>query len=148
MTTGEKIRSMRIEAQLTQRKVAELSGIAEPTIRKYESNRLNPKISTLKKLADALGCDIAFILPDDMADVYFAGVNRAHDEHRRLREQSAELGGDGEEDRNYTRMVYAYLTLNAEGQKKAAERIEELAEIPKYRNPAASHPPQSSKGGE
>ncbi len=138
---------MRIEAQLTQRRVAELSGIAEPTIRKYESNRLNPKISTLKKLASALGCDIAYILPDDMADVYFAGVNRAHDEHRQLREQDPEYVEE-EDDENYMRMVYAYLNLNEEGQKKAAERIEELAEIPKYRNPAAPHLPQSSKGGE
>ena len=55
MTTGELIRKCRKEAGLTQKELGERAGIAEPTIRKYESNRLNPKIETLQKIADALG---------------------------------------------------------------------------------------------
>lgn len=55
MTTGEKIKLARQTAKLTQKKLSELTGIAEPTIRKYESNRLNPKKETLQKIAVPLG---------------------------------------------------------------------------------------------
>mgnify|MGYP004555363227 CR=1 FL=1 len=59
MTTGELIRKCRKEAGLTQKELGERAGIAEPTIRKYESNRLNPKIETLKKIADALNVSVS-----------------------------------------------------------------------------------------
>ena len=54
MATGELIRKYRKAAGLTQKELGERSGIAEPTIRKYESNRLRPKIETLQKIASAL----------------------------------------------------------------------------------------------
>lgn len=53
-TIGERIREARKARGMTQRELGERSGIAEPTIRKYESGRLNPKIETLQKLAEAL----------------------------------------------------------------------------------------------
>lgn len=59
MTTGELIRKCRKEAGLTQKELGERAGIAEPTIRKYESNRLNPKIETLQKIADALNVSVS-----------------------------------------------------------------------------------------
>lgn len=59
MTTGELIRKCRKEAGLTQKELGERAGIAEPTIRKYESNRLNPKIETLQKIADALNVNVS-----------------------------------------------------------------------------------------
>lgn len=54
MTVGERIRTARKNAGLTQKQLGEKSGIAEPTIRKYELGKLNPKRETLKKIADAL----------------------------------------------------------------------------------------------
>lgn len=55
MTTGQLIKNARKHANLTQKELGERAGIAEPTIRKYESDRLNPKPATLKKIADAIG---------------------------------------------------------------------------------------------
>ena len=55
MTTGEKIRASRLNAGFTQKRLSELTGIAEPTIRKYESNRLKPKKETLERIAKPLG---------------------------------------------------------------------------------------------
>lgn len=55
MTTGQLIKNARKRANLTQKELGERAGIAEPTIRKYESDRLNPKPATLKKIADAIG---------------------------------------------------------------------------------------------
>lgn len=43
---------------MTQKQLGELAGIAEPTIRRYETGKLNPKIETIKKIADALDVHI------------------------------------------------------------------------------------------
>ena len=61
MTIGEKIKAKRLEKGLTQKRLGELSGIAEPTIRRYESGKLNPKLDTIKKIAEGLG-----ITPTDL----------------------------------------------------------------------------------
>lgn len=54
MTTGERIRNMRKNRKLTQKQLGELCGIAEPTIRRYELGKLNPKYETLERIAAAL----------------------------------------------------------------------------------------------
>lgn len=54
MTVGEKIREKRLEKGLTQKALGEIVGIAEPTIRRYETGKLNPKIETIRKIADGL----------------------------------------------------------------------------------------------
>ena len=75
MSTGEKIKSARVAAGFTQRKLSELTGIAEPTIRKYESNRLNPKLETLIKIAKPLGVYHADLISDTIAIDEHGGVS-------------------------------------------------------------------------
>lgn len=58
MTIGERIYYCRVENHMTQKELGEKAGIDPSTIRKYESGRLNPKIGTLRKIADALGCKV------------------------------------------------------------------------------------------
>ena len=69
MTTGENIRNARKNAQLTQKALGELCGIAEPTIRRYESDKLHPKIQTLQKIADALGVPITEFLNEELTSM-------------------------------------------------------------------------------
>lgn len=54
VTIGEQIRERRKIAGLTQKELGERAGIAEPTIRRYELGKLNPKIETVAKIAKAL----------------------------------------------------------------------------------------------
>lgn len=54
MTIGERIKAARKNAGMTQKQLGELAGIAEPTIRRYELGKLNPKFETLAKIAEAL----------------------------------------------------------------------------------------------
>lgn len=54
VTTGERIRAERQAAGMTQKALGEACEIAEPTIRRYEAGKLNPKIETLEKIAGAL----------------------------------------------------------------------------------------------
>lgn len=60
MTVAENIKRIRKEKGLTQKKLGELCNpkISESTIRKYELGILNPKIETLKKIANALQCPV------------------------------------------------------------------------------------------
>ena len=55
MTTGEKIKSIRISSKMTQNSLAEKCGMADSAIRKYESGKITPKFETIKKIATALG---------------------------------------------------------------------------------------------
>lgn len=55
MTTGERIRYCRERVNITQGKLAELSGLHPVSIRKYETNKMTPQPAQLRKIADALG---------------------------------------------------------------------------------------------
>jgi len=66
MTTGEKIKAHRLDRGLTQKSLAELCGMIEPTIRKYESGRANPKLETLKKIANALEVSVNDLLAESI----------------------------------------------------------------------------------
>lgn len=58
MSIGENIRYYRKKKGLTQKKLAELTGLAEITIRQYESCKYEPKIENLLKIRKALDVNI------------------------------------------------------------------------------------------
>jgi Predicted transcriptional regulator with C-terminal CBS domains len=64
MSTGENIRKIRKEKGLTQKELGSLSNIADTTIRRYELGLLNPKIETIRKIADALDVSIGELVDD------------------------------------------------------------------------------------
>ena len=65
MSVGENIKKFRLEKGWTQKKLGEECEpkIAESTIRRYELGKLNPKLETLQKIADAL--DVPVYILDD-----------------------------------------------------------------------------------
>lgn len=66
MTIGEKIKAVRKSKGMTQRELAEKSGIIyDAAIRKYESNRQSPKKETIKKIAKALEINYYILLDDN-----------------------------------------------------------------------------------
>lgn len=54
MTIGENIRKIRKQKGLAQKRLAELSGLNEVTIRSYELGKFKPKFETIQKIAKAL----------------------------------------------------------------------------------------------
>ncbi len=62
MTIGKRIRAIRTATGMTQKTLGEKSGIAEPTIRRYESGKLHPKLETIRKIADALEVPVLALL--------------------------------------------------------------------------------------
>lgn len=134
MTTGELIRKCRKDAGLTQRELGARSGIAEPTIRKYESNRLNPKIETIQKIASALGVTADYL------------VGRTNDPHTKLATQEdidRFFGGASYTTKDgvavtttpnaVSTLTHYFNLLNDKGQAVAVDRVKELSEIPRYK---------------
>ena len=66
MTTGECIRKIRHEKKMTQKQLAERCGIADSAVRKYESGKVQPKVATIRKIADALDVHWTLLAGDNM----------------------------------------------------------------------------------
>ena len=124
MTVGERIKTFRKKKGLTQKQLAEKLGIIEETIRKYELGKLNPKKETLLRIAQAL--DVQLIDLDDSLGV-FTEYDLTHDSSQirqevRAYELITSLYGE-----NISKMFFEdFLSLDPEGQQKAAEYIELL----------------------
>lgn len=65
MTIGELIRHTRKEKGMTQKQVAELCGMADSAIRKYESGSQTPKLKTIQRIAAALGVEWTELVPEE-----------------------------------------------------------------------------------
>lgn len=126
MNTGDRIKAARKKAGLTQAQLGEKLGISYQTIAQWENNLRNPKMDTILRIEQALGCQPGELLPDwaiktlvDFAGESIAGAAR----------YNLIMTGDAQHNE---RLLNAYALLNEEGQQKAVERVEELTEIPKY----------------
>lgn len=62
MIIGNKIKEIRKKQGLTQKELANLTGLSEISIRKYENNNRKPKIENIKKIANALNVDVFDII--------------------------------------------------------------------------------------
>jgi len=62
MTFPERLRQLRAEAGMSQKKLAEKSGISPNSIMRYESGKVDPTSFMLCCLADALGVTTDYLL--------------------------------------------------------------------------------------
>ena len=69
MTVAENIRKFRKEKKMTQRQLGEKCGMYESQIRKYELGAANPKIDTIKKIADVLNVSIDRLTGDSVSSI-------------------------------------------------------------------------------
>lgn len=122
MKTGERIKNYRIKQGLTQRTLGESCGIAESTIRRYELGSLNPKIETLKKIADALGVPVADL----------AGWSAFDDQYPHLADEVKLLDLAKKIDESTFQLNELFLQLNDSGKAKAIDALSDLVMIEKY----------------
>lgn len=125
------ISKARKAAGMTQQELANLMGLNRATISKYESGLIEPTSSQLEKMAEVLGVTIHKLLGID--DSVFVGIREVDGE------TIFEVGGSP-----HLRITLALEQLNDDGQRVAASRVEELAEIPKYQK---TPPPDEAEGG-
>ncbi len=122
---GEKIKELRLRNGLTQKQLGEQCNppIAEPTIRKYELGLLNPKVETVKKIADALNVPVSEIMDWSKFDEQYPHLA---DEVKFIETVENEYGeGSGE-------LLDLFSKLNAKGKKKAIDSLSDLTMIKQY----------------
>ena len=129
MTIGAKIKEIRTSRGLTQKKLAEKSGLAEITIRQYENEKREPKIDALIKIASALNVTVISFLD---------GAIKSEDEEKIMAKQLAFEAGLNKRiasalDSGEIDILYLYRKLNSKGKKEAGKRMVELTLIPDYR---------------
>ena len=59
MTIGERIKFHRDSKDMTQKRLSEITGISEISIRKYEAGDRNPKIEQLRSIEKALDLEVS-----------------------------------------------------------------------------------------
>lgn len=115
MTTGERIRQLRIEHQMTQEELGAKVGVQKAAIYKYENGLVvNLKRSILEKLALVL----------DTTPTYLMGMEDAEPAHASLTPAQ-------------TALLDNFDQLNEEGQTKALESVEDLVLTGRYKKAAA-----------
>lgn len=64
---GQRIRSERIKRNLSQYRLAQLSGVSQSTINAIEAEgqTRSPAVDTVEKLAAALQCDVSVLMGED-----------------------------------------------------------------------------------
>ncbi|MCM1288390.1 MAG: helix-turn-helix domain-containing protein [Clostridium sp.] len=76
MTFGEKIREERRKQNLTQKELADKIGVTNRVITSYETGKSFPRTrDAYKRIADALGINVNYLLSDDEAFVLGAKEN-------------------------------------------------------------------------
>lgn len=115
MTTGERIRQLRIEHQMTQEELGAKVGVQKAAIYKYENGLVvNLKRSILEKLALVL----------DTTPTYLMGMEDAEPAQASLTPAQ-------------TALLDNFNQLNEEGQTKALEYVEDLVLTGRYKKAAA-----------
>ena len=141
MTVGDMIREMRLSKNLTQKQLGDMCGMADSAIRRYENGRANPKLETLKKIADALGTSIDVLLGDNWNKYLPAFLDDAIKRSIADTRQNLHLAGDQaqqhaheivDSDWKCVLLLHDYEKLNTTGRNEAQKRINELTEMKKY----------------
>lgn len=123
---GAKIKEVRIRKGLTQKQLGDLCGIADSNIRKYENNKQNPKIETVKKIASALGVGIEVLEGLETFDSGEEFTKRRNEILNRIS--------------NKDTITNTFNIMNEKGQQKLAEYAEDLVKIPEYRKDSQKEP--------
>ncbi len=136
MQTGDLIKKARTNAGVTQAELAERLGITPQAVSQYERGIKNPKLETIRRIAEALGVLVPDLYPEGMQAMpildwmeskgipIVSGPSEAYWES--LKQTKAEQNSKEEQLLNHFR------TLNDNGQNVAVERVQELTEIPRY----------------
>ena len=62
------LRDKRVSRELTQKAMAEMAGISQPSYHQIESGDNNPSVETAKKIAAVLGFDWVMFFPDEKGE--------------------------------------------------------------------------------
>ena len=130
---GENIRHLRKVRGMTQEELAKKAGLSTMSIRRYESGERIVTEKAMVQIATALDVDVNWL----MNGYTLEQRDQALKDYVASRFKEAQ---DCKESNDRGKLNAAFDQLNADGQQKAVERVEELTEIPKYQR----QPPQGT----
>lgn len=139
MKLGSRIKKCRTQAGITQVELAKRLGVTPQAISQYERGIKNPKLDTVKRIADALEVPWTDLCDDvDEHTRFVAGVEYAKNiaEARQGAEKAAQIfarasGSPFERDMEDIREVLE--GMNDKGREAALRHTKELAMIPEYK---------------
>lgn len=127
MTTGQLIKAARKKAKMTQAELAQKLGISYVGVSQWENDLRNPKYETLRRIADALGCDwLELVTPEEGAQAIV--------EHIAVKAKS---------ETPIERVNRDMAQMTDEGQIKVADYAADI--LPRYRVQQAPQPPPPSQ---
>lgn len=154
MTTGQYIKRARQKAGMTQAQLAEKLGIPYQSIGQWERDVRNPKLDTLKRIADALNISIQELagipkLVDEkniweLPDISTQGkktsdeVQEWLDLLKELRSASHLLSDVSLYEKIRVYVIDSLDSFTPEGLLRLVETINELKKVPDYQRPAPS----------
>lgn len=140
MTFGEKLREARLTLNLTQKELADMTGISERSLYTYEQMGIMPRSGNVRKLADALNVSTSFLLDEEESDphklseqdpffrsVYEQyGVKASHEAREVLSRASALFAGgsldDEAKDAFFRSLMEVYLASKEEARAKFSSK--------------------------
>lgn len=128
-TLGENIFMARHEAGLTQKELAQKVGVPYQTIQFWERGQRNPKLENVKRIAEALNIRWEELYPESQKST--AEVEDIFDFVNQMAAHKTQLA-NSKTDAQEKRLLQHFRNLNTDGQSVAVDRVEELAQIPKY----------------
>lgn len=68
MTLGEKVKEARLALNLSQTELSKMTGISERSLYTYEQLGTTPRMSNLKKIAEALKVSVSYLMDEEETD--------------------------------------------------------------------------------
>lgn len=138
LSIAAKIKQTREAAGFTQAQLAEKIGTTSQNISQYERGLRKPKYETMLKISTALA-EALNIDPEELLKTRWESTNERHE--KGIISQLLELKPPANQiiqTEQELKVQLAFRKLNDNGQQIAIERIEELAQIPKYQRTTSS----------
>lgn len=105
---GNKIKEKRLELELTQAQLAEMTGIKKNTISNYENNISSPSDENIYKLMEVLKCDANYLFEwEEVEDVKLSLHEKKHIKKYRVLDNFGKQAIDGLLETEYTRCTSA-----------------------------------------
>lgn len=131
MATGEKIKIARKKAGLTQKALAQKTGLATGTIQQYEYGDYKPKIEQLRRIAAVLGVCIGDLV-DDWENYSKEEIEATRGIPCVIAHEDVFKADGYPLNQSEKLLLDNYRKLNPTGQTKAVEQVEMLTKIPEY----------------
>ncbi len=126
MSIGDKIKALRKENGLTQKKLGELSNTSETTIKQYELGKRQPRIEQLEKIADALNVSVSILIDNNTLNITNDMLQLFADS-----DITSEQSGPTTTQEHY--LISKFRNLNDKGQQKTIDYVEDISQLQEYR---------------